>query len=397
MNLDLLPQIFTGANSILIFGARGLGKSHMVIRIIHELLKLKKYRILTNIKFKMRIAEPPYFKESYPEGIIHVQYYSEIFRRAAEIKVKEPDAIIVVWWDEMAKTLSNYDWGTKFGKMMVRTLADTRKIDLCICAISQQKKDFPLKLREFFGNVEIFKNRNLTRKYNLEHGTEYTPQQLAFIIADLDCGAVRDVWIIDSCPWTKPKQECKLGEIIYDHRSSTAIIFDDYWEDPKIGPKLIKAFAYAYSHIEEELAQSLLDFFVEVDRVVAALEMEEGDDDPEMQGVDLQEAALRYMFRLYPKGGAVKGIIKEPSRRKSDLGTIEINEAFIERMLQIPDSTFRRRWEQFEREAGHHPPPAPGLSIKGGPVSPARAPESGEGSPPPMEDHPDGSPAVPAG
>lgn len=240
--MRFMNDTFRPGKVIIVSGDREAGKTHFSVALNHwNLVHRPQCVLLTNVIFVRvkgwkevqhrdgSMTMKPDFEEHYPPNVYKVQSFEDIFKITANLLQEDPDTIILLQLDEVQNFMLADDPTSPMSKTFYRYLGNTRKFGHAVEFLTPSVNNIPKRIRFFSDdprysgnlNYHIFKSKALTAKCNAVNHTRFSPQELAFVKMSYD--HVPEAFDVPSTSWTKRWEDCKVGDVLYDHKSSAAL------------------------------------------------------------------------------------------------------------------------------------------------------------------------------
>lgn len=350
--MNIWKTLFTGANMHMIFSnpprPKGCGKSHLAVKIMWKVRQnIPEAIIFTNIVFKERqkLGNRRNFVEKWPEGIHFTCELGDMLCRASKLKLECPEKIIILFIDELPDWISKLDPGMKDNRVISKIFNISRKFPLCIVGIGPLEKDFPTSFTEMV-NVWWYKDKAEAESRGM------SVKEFIHLEAEPEEGVIDKIFKVGSCPWTALEDDCRPGDIIYEHLVPSCFEVDEWLY--KHQKALMKALS---SGIREDMARNLYDFLRKHYVKGNAPDGQEGNADSEgMPPVDAGQLALEYLLsRFIDENGKVGGRIHALVYKGEVLGRakkeVEVSLPFLAELTGISEAKVRRTARRMKRGA----------------------------------------------
>ena len=240
--MDLLDFIFGEGKVTVATGPKGSGKTHSMVSLIQNYLEQRPNAVvLTNVIMKRmigtqeikhrdgRVSIEPKFEEHYPDRVFKVQNFEDIFRLTGKLLSEDPDTVILIVLDELQNYMLADKAADDMSTTFYRYLGNTRKFEHRIAFCSPSINNIPKRIRFFIDdpayagylNTHVFKSAVLTSQINQRaapSAKHYSPRELMFVKAGIEVEP--QPFEVPVSSWTRQWNELKVGDVVYDHRSS---------------------------------------------------------------------------------------------------------------------------------------------------------------------------------
>lgn len=261
----LLEDLFDEGKTNLIVGRRGQAKTTLAAYFLNWLLP-RGYKIATNIIFKECTGHDekgrPLFKEAFPEGVIKVKNFYELFDWTGKQLEEDRYAKLVLIVDEAGVSIASVK-----PAMMVSSRAWVyfsqlaRKFNLNSLFITVSRRMLLKAIRSAEGGImgaTFSKMPEDLQKYalnTLTHRDEREVFVLKYPDRMLDEDDVEVFWIegVKELPFCKPQHLAEVGDIVFSSKS-TATFTLGYFPGTKVPFDVESCLDYLSDVIEEEVA-----------------------------------------------------------------------------------------------------------------------------------------------
>lgn len=348
---SVFDRIFSpeDANVVLISSDGGTGKTFATVEIAYFLTNILGFHVLTNILFQRKTGENDRdWTDIDPHPNVHtVRDMVEFWSVYAEIKRKDPFAVVVALLDEWHKWTDKIRWWEEAAIAFKDWWGENRKYRTVPVMVTQQMANIPSRLLRYV-RWYISKSKSITNEYNGTYGTHYSFRELAFIIPirpedeleklrefNFTLNDVVEVLELERTAWTADRNTAQVGDVCYVSESSANFSMGEVAGDDHWFPKFL---AFTSGCAPLDLPDRIEEFFTRGARKQLT----------QKQRTDL--AVQIYSMHLGEDPVTDKGIplmgIQLPGKRS--LQEVELSPANIARLFKVPERTIRsriRRWD----------------------------------------------------